>query len=227
MHCAIEGTIHPDAQEPILSRTSIASLEGVDYLFVGDIHRYSTFVLGNKRVVVPGATEWMDFGDREDEKAGFVYLEIEPGRIQKQPQYKPIAPQPRVDVLTRVTELDHDDPTGTVLARLETTSGADTLLKLRIEGAIPLDLFSRLDMRRVEETGRTSNFFFDLDVSGLRVQRPMASIPEGVSRRSMREELAAYADQLIGAAGGADERAALAATKQALLGEYDELVGRR
>lgn len=227
MHCAIEGTIHPDAQGAILSRPAIASLEGVDYLFVGDIHRYSTFVLGNKRVVVPGATEWMDFGDREDDKAGFVYLEIEPRRIQKQPQYKPIGPQPRVEILTRVTELDDDDPTSTVLTQLETASGQDTLLKLRIEGAIPLDLFSRLDIRKIEEVGRMDNFFFDLDVSGLRVQRPMSSIPERASRRSMREELAAHADQLISTAGGADERAVLAATKQALLGKYDELVGRR
>jgi DNA repair exonuclease SbcCD nuclease subunit len=200
-------------------------LQGVDYLFVGNIHRYSTFVLGNKRVVVPGATEWMDFGDREDDKAGFVYLEIEPGRIDKQPQYKPITPQPRAEVLIRVTEVDDDDPTGTALTRLEAASGADTMLKLRIEGAIPLDLFSRLNMRRIEEAGRRDNFFFDLDVSGLRVQRPMVSIPDGGLRRSMREELSAYADELIGAADGEKERAVLITTKQALLAQYDELVG--
>ena len=224
-HCAIEGMIHPDAQEAILSRAAIESLQGVDYLFVGNIHRYSTFVLGNKRVVVPGATEWMDFGDREDDKAGFVYLEIELGRIDKQPQYKPITPQPRAEVLIRVTELDNGDPAGTVLARLGTASGAETMLKLRIEGAIPLDLFSRLDMRRIEEAGRRDNFFFDLDVSGLRVQRPMANIPGGGSRRSMREELAAYADKLISTADGEEEHAVLVATKQALLAQYDELVG--
>jgi DNA repair exonuclease SbcCD nuclease subunit len=226
-HCAIEGMIHPDAQEAILSRAAIESLQGVDYLFVGNIHRYNTFVLGGKRVVVPGATEWMDFGDREDEKAGFVYLEIEPGRIDKQPQYKPITPQPRTEVLIRVTELDDDDPTATVLTRLETASGADTMLKLRIEGAIPLDLFSRLDMRRIEEVGRRDNFFFDLDVSVLRVQRPMANILAGGSRRSMREELAVYADELISTADDEEERAVLVVTKQALLAQYDELVGGR
>ena len=227
MHCAIEGMIHPDAQEAILSRAAIETLEGVGYLLVGNIHRYSSLVLGGKRVVVPGATEWMDFGDREDDKAGFVYLEIEPGRVDRQPQYKPIAPQPRAEVLIRVTELDDDDPTGTVLARLETACGADAMLKLRIEGAIPLDLFSRLDMRSVEEAGRRDNFFFDLDVSGLRVQRPMASIPDGGSRRSMREELAANADEFISAADGEEERAVLVATKRVLLAQYDELVGGR
>lgn len=226
-HCAIEGMIHPDAQEAILSRAAIDSVQGVDYLFVGNIHRYSTFVLGGKRVVVPGATEWMDFGDREDDKAGFVYLEIEPGRVDRQPQYKPITPQPRAEVLIRVTELDDDDPTDTVLTRLETASGADTMLKLRIEGAIPLDLFSRLDMRRIEEAGRRDNFFFDLDVSGLRVQRPMANIPTGGSRRSLREELAAYADELISMADSEKEHTLLVAAKQALLAQYDELVGRR
>jgi len=224
-HCAIEGTIHPDAQEAILSRAAIESLQGVDYLFVGNIHRYSTFVLGGKRVIVPGATEWMDFGGREDDRAGFVYLEIEPGRIDRQPQYKPITPQPRAEVLIRVTELDDGDPASSVLSRLRAASGAETMLKLRIEGAIPLDLFSRLDMRRIEEAGRKDNFFFDLDASGLRVQQPMVSIPDGGSRRSMREELAAYADELISTAGGEEERAVLATTKQALLAQYDELVG--
>lgn len=227
MHCAIEGTIHPDAQEAILSRAAIESLQGVDYLFVGNIHRYSTFVLGDKRVVVPGATEWMDFGDREDDKAGFVYLEIEPGCIDRQPQYKSITAQPRAEVLIRVTELDDGDPTGTILTRLEAASGTDTMLKLQIQGAIPLDLFSRLDVRRIEEFGRRNNFFFDLDVSGLRVQRPMANIPAGGLRRSMREELAAYADELINAAGGEEERAILVTTKQALLAQYDEMIGGR
>jgi exonuclease SbcD len=226
-HCAIEGTIHPDAQEAILSRAAIESLQGVDYLFAGNIHRYSTFVLGGKRVVVPGATEWMDFGDREDDKAGFVYLEIEPGRVDRQPQYKPITPQPRAEVLIRVTELDDGDPTGTVLTRLETESEADTMLRLRIEGAIPLDLFSRLDMRRIEEAGCRDDFFFDLDVSGLRIQRPMANISAGGSRRSMREELAAYADELISTADREKERTLLVTAKQALLAQYDELVGGR
>ena len=225
MHHAIEGMIHPDAQEAILSRAAIESLQGVDYLFVGDIHRYSSFVLGGKRVVVPGAIEWMDFGDREDDKAGFVYLEIEPGCIDRQPQYKPITPQPRAEVLIRVTELDDDDPTGTVLTRLEAASGADTMLKLRIEGAIPLDLFSRLDMRCIEEVGRRDNFFFDLDMNGLRVQRPMADIPAGGSRRSMRDELAAHAEELINAADDEEERSILIATRQALLAQYDELIG--
>ncbi len=225
MHHAIEGMIHPDAQEVILSRAAIESLQGVDYLFVGDIHRYSSFVLGGKRVIVPGATEWMDFGDREDDKAGFVYLEIEPECIDRPPQYKSTTPQPRAKVLIRVTELNDDDPTGIVLTRLETASEVDTMLKLRIEGAISLDLFSRLDMRRIEEAGRRDNFFFDLDVSGLQVQRPMANILAGGSRRSMREELAAYADKLISTTDGEEERAVLATTRQALLAQYDELVG--
>lgn len=227
MHHAIEGMIHPDAQEAILSRAAIEALQGVDYLFAGSVHRYSTLVLGGKRVVVPGATEWMDFGDREDDKAGFVYLEIEPGRIDRRPQYKPIEAQPRAEVLIRATELGDDDATGTVLAQLEAASGADTMLKLRIEGAIPLDLFSRLDIRRIEEAGRRDNFFFALDVTGLRVQQSMADTPTGGPRRSMREELAAYADELISAADDEEEQAVLFATRQALLAQYDELVGGR
>lgn len=224
MHHAIEGTIHPDAQEAILSRAAIEALQGVDYLFVGNVHRYNSFVIGSKRVVVPGATEWMDFGDREDDKAGFVYLEVEPGRIDRQPQYKSITPQPRDEVLIRVTELDDDDPTSTVLVRLEAASRKDTLLKLRIEGAISRDLFTRLDTRRIEEAGRRDNFFFDLDMSGLRVQRPMVDIQVGGPRRSMREELVAYTDELIRVADDEGDRAVLVATRQALLARYDELV---
>jgi exonuclease SbcD len=225
MHHAIEGMIHPDAHEAILSRAAIEALQNVDYLFVGSVHRYNSFVLGSKRVIVPGATEWMDFGDREDKKAGFVHLEIEPGGIDRQPQYESVTPQHRDEILIRVAELDKDDPTSSVLARLEAASGEDTLLKLRIEGAIPRDLFARLDTRCIEEAGRRNNFFFDLDMSSLQVQRPMVDIPAGGARRSMREELVTYADELISAADDAEERALLIATKRDLLAQYDELVG--
>lgn len=225
MHHAIEGTIHPDAQDAILSRAAITALQGVDYLFVGNIHRYSSFVIGNKRVVIPGATEWLDFGDREDGKAGFVYLEIEPGCIDKQPQYKPIIPQPRREVLIRVPELDNNDPTNTVLAHLEAASEKDTLLKFRIEGVISRELFTQIDTQRIEEIGRRNNFFFDLDMSNLQVQRTTVNIPVRGPRRSMREELAIYADELLNTANDEKERAILVTTRQAMLAQYDELVG--
>lgn len=224
IHHAVEGMIHPDAQEAVLSRAAISALQNVDYLFVGDIHRFSSFVLGGKRVVVPGATEWMDFGDREDDKAGFVYLEIEPGRIDKQPKYKSITPQPRTEVLIRATELDGDDPTNTILTKLEAKAEKETLLKLRIEGVISRETFTQLDTRLIEEVGRNNTFFFDLDLSGLQVQRPMVEVPTGGMRRTMREELAAFTDELINSADNEEEQAILLVTKQALLARYDEIV---
>jgi DNA repair exonuclease SbcCD nuclease subunit len=223
LHHPVEGTIHPDAQEAILTRSAIAALSDVDYLFTGGIHRYHTFVIGNKRVVVPGATERLDFGGPEDGQVGFVYLEIEPGSVDRQPQFCPIMPQPRAELLIRATELQDGDPMHTILNRLEDASGADTLLKLRIEGAIPLETFSRLDTRRIEAVGRAHNFFFDLDMSGLRVYRPSESLSPAGPRRSMREEIAAYVDDLIQAAHSEEERSLLTATKQALLAEYDAL----
>lgn len=226
LHHPIKDMIHPKAQGVLLSQLDIESLDGVDYLFVGDVHRYDTFVLGDKRVVVPGATEWMDFGDWEEDKAGFVYLEIEPGRIDRQPQYKHITPQPRREILVQATELDVDDPTSIVLSRLKAKSGTDTMLKLRMGGEISLDLFSKLDMRQIEDVGGRDNFFFDLDMSGLRMQRPMVDIPSVASRSSMREELATYTDELISVTESREKRSILRLTKQALLDEYDKLKGR-
>jgi len=198
MYHAIEGMAHPQAQETTLSRAAIKALRGVDYLFVGGVHRYGSFVLGDKRVVVPGATEQMDFKGQDD-RAGFVYLEIEPGRLDRQPQYKRIPSQPRARVLIRTAELNGDDPTATVLARLEAASSKDTLLKLQIEGTISHDLFGKLDVGRIKESGRRDNFFFDLDMNSLRVQRPAAGILTSGPSRSMRKELAACVDELLSA----------------------------
>lgn len=227
MHHAIEGTIHPDAQEAILSRASIEALQDVDYLFVGNVHCYATFVLGGKCVVVPGATEWMDFGDREDGKAGFVYFDIDPERPGKAPEYIPISPQPRELVPIRASELDQEDPTATVLSRLAEAGGEETLLKLRIEGAIPRGVFTRLDTQRIEETGRAGNFFFDLDLTALRLQRQAIDLSNQGPRRTMREELVAYADEFIADEDEEEERALLEEVKQTLLSEYDKLAGER
>jgi len=227
LHHPVEGTIHPDAHEAILTRSAIAALPDVDYIFTGGVHRYRTFVIEDKRVVVPGATEWMDFGAQEDSQVGFVYLEIEPGRVDRRPQFCPITPQPRAELLIRTTELDGDDPMRAILDRLEAVSGTDTLLKLRIEGAISLEAFSRLNARQVEAAGRMHNFFFDLDMSGLRVHRPLGGLSLEGPRRSMREEIATFVDDCIQAAGDEEEHALLVATKQALLAKYDELVDGR
>ncbi len=225
LHHPVEGTIHPDAHEAVLTRSAIAALADVDYLFIGGVHRYRTFVAGDKRVVVPGATEWMDFGAQEDGPVGFVYLEIEPGRIDRPPQYCPITPQPRTELLIRAAELAGDDPMRTILNRLEAASNPDTLLKLRIEGGISLETFSHLNTRRIEAVGRARNLFFDLDMSGLRVQRPLGGLLSAGPRRSMREEIAAYVDERIRSTDDKEERSLLTATKQALLDEYDTLAG--
>src|SRR5260370_3617126 len=103
LHAAIEGHALPGGKGPSVRRSSLARFEGFRVVLAGHVHAYDRFSIGDKAVVVCGATERMEFGQSED-KTGFVYLELTREGLLHAEQI-PINPQPRYVVTIRTTEL--------------------------------------------------------------------------------------------------------------------------
>ncbi|OLD64190.1 MAG: hypothetical protein AUF65_00240 [Chloroflexi bacterium 13_1_20CM_50_12] len=77
LHAAIEGHAFPSERETFVRRSSLSRFEGFRVILAGHVHGYARFSVGDKAIVVCGATERMEFGQDED-KVGFVYLELTP-----------------------------------------------------------------------------------------------------------------------------------------------------
>src|SRR3712207_2326254 len=103
LHHSVEGHIYPGANEPILRRETLAAFPA-DAFLVGHVHRHAQLTLGERLVVVPGATERMTFGE-SSVTPGFVYLELAPGGVERL-EHRVVPCQERREATVRVAELD-------------------------------------------------------------------------------------------------------------------------
>lgn len=103
LHTAIEGHAFPGQMEIFARRDSLAHLAGFQIVLAGHVHAYDRFSIGDKTVVVCGATERMEFG-QDEEQVGFVFLEITSERLLHSERV-PIEPQPRHLLRLRTAEL--------------------------------------------------------------------------------------------------------------------------
>ncbi len=217
-HYGVEGTLHPNADEPQISKASLAALEGrVDYLLVGHIHEQRTMRVGDVTVCFPGPTERMTFGELEV-SAGFLTLTFEGRRPQVKAQIRhvPIAAQPMKRLEIRTTDLPAQDPTAYIIQRLQHVSHPDQLLLCQIEGPLAREVYHRLRFFDIWSLGNELNFFFDLDRRGIRVQAlEMPDVGHVVDRVSPRQEVRRIASAL---AREADD------LERELIAEAEELV---
>lgn len=218
LHHGVEGHRAPGENEPFISRAAVAELAGVDHLLVGHVHSNYDFHVGGKMVVTPGSTERTDFGEKELEP-GFVYMELEPGRLETLEHIGTQA-QPMREVLIRTTELDPQDPVAGIIERLTPASSTEALLKLRLEGPLSRSSLFKLNLKEVELWGTNHNFFFELDTGRMYIEDEREAVGEG-KPLSPRAELERYADELIARAEGQEERELVVAAKQRALGRYD------
>ena len=207
-HASIEGHTYPGPLEPIISRQTIADLE-VDLFVAGHVHQYLDMTVpcpsGRQcRVVVPGSTERMSFGE-VSVHPGYFVVDL-PRHGQLSVSRRSITPQPRLDHEIPSTELtsaslgglrlDATDATAVVVGRLTPFIDKDTLASLRIYGAAPREVLDDLNLAEVQTFGASNFFSFDLDVSGLiPADTPVAPSTSG-GRRSAIDEVRATIDEL-------------------------------
>ena len=210
-HASIEGHSFPGSFEPVVKRDTIAAL-GADVFIAGHVHHSFTTTIATAggrpcQVLVPGATEWMTFGEMSG-KPGFWIMELRADGTRSL-QRKPITPQARVTLEVTGVELqpvglgglrpDVETPTEVLLDRIASRENPDALATMRIHGPVAREVYEGLNLSAVHEAGVKGFFTFDLDASGL--------MPEGIAvpgvsleRRSQAEEIAATVDTMRGQA---------------------------
>jgi len=194
VHYSVEGACYDQGNEPVISKASIAALEGVDLLAAGHYHDFRQFGIGRVKVLIPGATERMIYGAERD--ASFAYVELLPGRadrIQKVvvdgQEYRPVT--------LRTTELDPAEPFESACSRLETAVSAEAVVKVALEGPLTRETYRGLRLRELHQWGSNHCFHFEIDSSGLSLlDERLESAGKGV-RLSVREEMSLVAQQLI------------------------------
>lgn len=221
-HYAVEGRLHPLAEEPTIRRSSIADLAGrVDCVLVGHVHDALDAEIAGVQVVFPGPTERLSFGEI-DVRCGFVRLDVTrgPEGPAVRARHIHIDPQPMRREVVRAGDLPLGDPTAWLIARIRAVSAPDQILQLRLEGPLPRAAYHALRVREAWEVGNDLNFYFDLDRRGLTVEAEPGEARGAGERASARAELASVADQLRAAAEDPAERVLLEEARSLVLSRY-------
>lgn len=221
IHYGVEGTIHPDAQEPILTRDAL-SRAGVDLIGVGHVHQHRTFTLGNTSVIVPGSTERHTFGEL-GVSPGFYYLEVNETGLHKA-EHVDIVAQMMAEVRIPTTELNDDEPQDSLLARIRDASNEDQMLKVRLVGPVAPAKFHRLNLHEAHMLGCDLNFYFDLDTREMHVEDGPRLAPDDTESVSISQidEIRNVAAELMMQTDDEEERALLAEARQRALALFSE-----
>lgn len=219
MHYGVEGTIHPDANEPILT-TDALSRVGVDLIGVGHVHQHRKMEFGSTTLIVPGSTERHTFGEKGIQP-GFYYLEVDERGIRTC-EHIDVTPQMMDEHRVPATEIDTEDPTECLLQRVREVSHEDRLLKVRVDGPMPSEVFHRLRLREVFMAGMDLNFHFDLDTRHLHVSEAERLSPDesGSATISQRDEIEQVVRELLERAETDEARELLAAARNRVLAQY-------
>lgn len=247
LHAAIEGHAFPSQMETFVRRSSLSKLHGFRIVLVGHVHAYDRFSVGDKAVVVCGATERMEFGQSED-KTGCVYLELTADGLHYA-EHIPIKPQPRHVLTLQTTELwppqmDEEETNletsprqereaanssvmERIIQRLEPFCTKEAMVRLTLEGPITRDHYHQLDLHSIWLYGQQRAFSFEIDESRLFLEYDLSGerIERG-ERVAPRDVLESIIQERMEQTETAHDRALLTKTRQQLLERYDELTGR-
>ena len=205
VHYGIEGTLPPDAREPQIPRSRIASLGGVDFLLVGHLHEHICFKIGSVTVCTSGPTERMDFGE-VNVNPGFLSLRLYGKRpVKSEIKHIPVDPQPMHRLEIRTTNLPKEGVTEYILRRIREVSNPNQLLQCRLEGPLARDIYRQIRFFDIWRAGNEWNAYFDLDRKAVYIQTDDtfdgASIPRRVGPI---QEIRAVANTLLQEAGDED-----------------------
>ncbi|MCR4427752.1 MAG: metallophosphoesterase [Caldiserica bacterium] len=194
LHYGIQGHYIPGAQDLTVPLGSLDLLEGVNLFAVGHYHHPRDFRIGEKLIIIPGATERMDFGERE-ESCGFYYLEYQSGKLDC--QFIKVETQPMGQVVVRSPEIERAlDPTSMILERIREASNPRKLLKLKVEGVFTPELYHQVQWAKVWQEGKAGNFFFDIDLASMKMNPAKPDIKTGGAGYSEKEEIKKVATAL-------------------------------
>lgn len=220
MHYGLQGHYIPGATDLVVPLGSLDLLEEVHLFGIGHYHHPKDFRLGSKTVIIPGATERLDFGERE-EQCGFYYVEYNSGLIQA--EFKRVETQPMSQIVVRSTELERalPDPTSLIVNRIQEVSHPRKLLKLKVEGLFTPELYHLVRWDKVWQEGKAHNFFFDIDLSSISMESWKIEVKAGGAGYSEKEEIQKVAQALAEKEQNQEERDLYLDAMDLILEEYN------
>ncbi len=98
----------------------------LDYVALGHVHKHQNLnPKNNPPIVYPGSIERVDFGEEKEPK-GYVYLEIEKGKVNW--QFCPLPARPFFTIEVNITEAE--DPQGEILKAIAAKNLKDAVIRL-------------------------------------------------------------------------------------------------
>lgn len=222
LHAAIEGLARPNEGERTVARASLDALpDGCRLVVAGHIHRFARQRMGEREVVVVGATERMEFGAQAGEP-GFVWAELTPDGARGVEHIRTQA-QPRADITLSADQLwpenapatesadGEDGEDGEANAALATIRAAladactpETMARLRLTGALSRERYHQLALRDVITLGQEIAFSLEVDTTGLTLEERFFALPTPDARvgaLSPAEALAQVVEEALREAG--------------------------
>ncbi len=218
LHAQVEGYALADTREPIILQRSLDALEGANVFLIGDIHRPAVHHLGDRMLIIPGATERMTFGE-DPSVPGFVALELGRGGVRGYERLT-LAGQPRAEITVRVAELDPQNMLESLRQKTEAVATPETLVKVRLEGIITREHYHALELRQLYEVMARQAFHFTLDTGGLLIEDERHQSAERGVRFSQQEEIRTYGDEMIATATDQTDRDLIDEAVRRLLASY-------
>jgi hypothetical protein len=164
-------------------------------------------------VVVPGATERLTFFDAY--APGYVWIEARSGDIWV--HHERVTPQPRALMTVPADELDPEDPTATIVGRIDANANPEALARFVVEGVLPREVYRRLNPVVVEERGRQAFFCFELDLTRLAIRLDLDRPVVWTARRTLADEVRAVVEWRWEMTDDPEERAILDDTRAEIL----------
>lgn len=219
LHAAVEELSRPNEGERTVAQASLAALpEQCKLVVTGHIHRYARQRLGEREVVVVGATERMEFGAHAG-APGFVMVELARDGVRRIEHIR-TNPQPRAEISLHTSSLWPEDDTGAAMvdgevshalavirAELEAVCTPETMARLRLTGSLTREQYHQLALREVITLGQQRAFSLDVDTSGLTLVEQTLTLShalpagEAISPAQMIEQLVDEAIQKLEADG--------------------------
>lgn len=192
-HYAIEGKMPSKYEGAVVPIAQLRELPA-EFIIGGHLHPHSHFDMGGKYVIIPGATERLDFGEEKNE-CGFYYVEL--GKNPKI-RYQKISAQPMRTLEIHTAEINKhpkDKWFPYLVSRIKEVSHPQQLLRCRIFGEIDKDYNIHIPINRLREEGNAGNFYFDLDIRELKIKGVGIDVGGGIS--SVTEEIEQAAASLM------------------------------
>jgi DNA repair protein SbcD/Mre11 len=233
MHAAIEGCTFLSEAECIIRESSLRQLRGFQVLVTGHIHQYQHRKFGDIDTIICGPSERMDFGDPSD-APGYAWLEIAAEGLSSE-QHIRFIPQPRATVDIEAVDiwdsvLPSDGAVDRIIERIAPHISADTMVRVRLQGAISRADYRAFDLVRLRRWGQENCFTFDLSLDRLLLLDDLVHAPDGIVRGERiepRDILAEACDQQIIGSDDEDTQVLWQSVKNSLLQRFDDLLAHR